>query len=127
MTNKSTKARNIFLTIVSVSLIIFALLALRPLPKATLNNCIKYSGEVSEVIKGEGKGDIVVTLKNSNTQFYINRAIDNGYTVEALHEKLTGKTIEILAISHWTPLDPASKTKHIAEIRTANQVIYTEL
>ena len=127
MTNKSTKARNIFLTIVSVSLIIFALLALRPLPKATLNNCIKYSGEVSEVIKGEGKGDIVVTLKNSNTQFYINRAIDNGYTVEVLQEKLAGKTIEILAISHWTPLDPASKTKHITEIKTVDQIIYTEL
>lgn len=127
MTVKSLKVRNISFVLLTVFFLAFAFLALRPLPKASLSNCIKYSDVVSEVSKGDGEGDIVVKLKNSNNYYYINRAIDYGYSVEVLKEKLVGKKIELLAISHWTPLDPASKTKHIAEIKTDGVLIYSEL
>ena len=127
MTIKSLKARNIYFVMLTLFVLTFAFLTLRPLPKASLNNCIKYSGVVSDVLEGDGEGDIVVKLKNSNNYYYINRAIDNGHSVEVLQEKLVGKKIELLTISHWTPLDPASKTKHIAEIKTDGLLIYTEL
>lgn len=127
MTLKSLKVRNIYFAILTLFVLAFVFLALRPLPKASLNNCIKYSGVVSEVLKGDGEGDIVVKLRNSNNYYYINRAIGNGHSVEVLQEKLVGKKIELLTISNWTPLDPASKTKHIAEIKTDGLLIYTEL
>ena len=124
---KSLKVRNIYFALLTLFVLTFTFFALRPLPKASLSNCIKYSGVVSEILKGDGEGDIVVKLKNSKNYYYINRAIDNGHSVEVLQEKLVDKKIELLTISHWTPLDPASKTKHIAEIKTDGLLIYTEL
>ena len=124
---KSHKVRNITIGFFTVFILTFVFLALQPLPKASLNNCIKYSGLVSDVSKGDGEGDIVISIKNSNNYYYINRAINQGYSVEVLKEKLVGKEIEMLTISHWTPLDPSSKTKHIAEIKTDSLIIYTEL
>lgn len=127
MTIKSLKTRNTFSAVLVLFFLAFAFLALRPLPKASKTNCVKHAGVVSEILKGDGDGDIVVKLENDKNYYYINRAVDNGHSVVGLKEKLVNKKVELLTISHWTPLDPVSKTKHIAEIKTEGTLIYSEL
>lgn len=127
MTIKTLKTRNIVSAILIFVFLTFAFLALRPLPKASKTNCIKHTGVVSAVLKGDGEGDIVIKLEHNKNYFYINRAIDNGLSLEELKEKLLSKEVELLTISHWTPLDPVSQTKHIAEIKTEEALIYSEL
>ncbi|MDX2136115.1 MAG: hypothetical protein SFV52_15125, partial [Saprospiraceae bacterium] len=82
---------------------------------------------VSAVTQGGGEGDIVVVLKDSDNIFYLNRARDRGYSIEKLSEQLVGQTVELRTIAHWTPLDPASRTQHIAEIKAGETVVYSEL
>ncbi len=126
MTIKSLKTSNIFSIVLILFFLTFVFLALRPLPKASKTNCDKQSGVVSEVIEGDGEGDIVVKLENDKNYYYINRAVDNGYSAEGLTEKLVNRKVELLTISHWTPLDPFSQTKHIAEIQIEGVIIYSE-
>jgi hypothetical protein len=127
MTIKSFKTRNIFTALLTLTILTLVGLALRPLPKASNSNCTKHSGIVAEVLKGDGEGDIVIRLRDNKNYYYINRAIDNGHSVEGLKDKLVDKKVEILTISHWTPLDPISKTKHIAEIKVEGTLIYSEI
>lgn len=124
---RSSKTVTVSFAVFSIIVLLLAFLSLRPLPKASQKNCVKHTGTVTDVTKGNGKGDIVIKVKNSNNYFYINRAMDNGYTVEALKEKLLSREAEVLTISHWTPLDPASRTKHIAELKVGSEIVYTEL
>jgi hypothetical protein len=124
---KSIYIRNIFTGVLALTILTFLGLALKPLPKASESNCTKHSGIVSQVLKGDGEGDIVVKLRDDKNYYYINRAIDNGHSVKDLTEKLVNKKVELLTIVHWTPLDPISRTKHIAEITAEGALIYTEI
>lgn len=104
-----------------------AILALRPLPKATAKNCIKHTGTVLQILPGKGKGDIVIKLANDNNFYYINRGLDNGLKLTDLQNKLVNQPVELLTIKHWTPLDPGAKTKHIAQLTQNGHVVYSEL
>lgn len=127
MAKIAAKTRNSLWLVLALFAGAFVLLSLRPLPKATDATCVKHAGMVSAIQKGGGEGDIVVVLKDSDTYFYLNRAMDQGYSVEKLSEELVGKNVELRTIAHWTPLDPASRTQHIAEIKADETVIYSEL
>jgi hypothetical protein len=127
MQKKSPSTRKFPSIVMLVCLLLFVFLSVRPLPKASIDNCVRHSGLGSGVLKGEGKGDIVIELDTSTNYFYINRAIDNGLSVEVLREKIVGRQIELLTISHWTPLDPLSKSKHIAQVKIDGEIVFTEL
>jgi hypothetical protein len=100
---------------------------LRPLPAATKDNCVKYSGLVTSLIADDENGDIVIRLKNDNNYYYINRGIDQGISLSELENKLTNKPVELLAIKYWTPLAPRSGPKHIARITAEGGVVYNEI
>ncbi len=106
---------------------VFGLLALRPLPKASLKNCETHTGVVEEVLPGKGKSDIVIQIKQDDHYYYINRGMENGLLVADLKSKLTGKQVQLLTIKHWTPLDFVSSSKHIAQLSLNNEVVYSEM
>ncbi|MCM5530261.1 hypothetical protein [Parasegetibacter sp. NRK P23] len=126
MAARQLKIRKVVYVLLTFLFLTFGFLSFRPLPNASADNCISYSGIVTDVLKGDGEADIVVKLKDCKNYYYINRGIDNGHSVEALKEKLIGQDVELLTISHWTPLDPLSKIRHIAEIRSVGALVYTE-
>lgn len=127
MATNSGYTRKVIIATITLAIIIFIVLALRPLPKANKNNCSKFIGIVSQVINGDGEGDIVIKIKKDKNYYYINRAIDHGILVSDLKEKLINKEVELFTVKHWTPLDPLSRTKHIAEIRIDGVLIYSEM
>ena len=99
MTSKSTSLKKIFSFISLFIIIAFALLALRPLPKARLENCTKQTGIVAEVTEGGGVGDIIIHLKNDKNYYYINRGTESGLSISILKEQLVNKDAELLTIN----------------------------
>lgn len=125
MTSKIPLYRNLAVGLVSCMLIGFSVMILKPLPAASLENCVRYSGVVTSLFTGDS-GDIVIKLKDDQKYYYINRGVERLSLVE-LRQKLTGKSVELLAIKQWTPLDPARASKHVAQIRVDGSIVYNEI
>ena len=119
--------RKTLLLIAGFSLAAFALLALKPLPRPTAENCRKQAGTVVKIETGKGSGDIVLSLQGDDHYYYINRGQERGLSINCLAAKLQNRKIELLTIRHWTPLDPASNTRHIARIECEGEEVYSEL
>ena len=127
MTAKPILLKKILSFISLLITIVFVLFALRPLPKASLENCAAHTGIVAEVTKGGGEGDIIIHLKNDKNYYYINRGTESGLSISTLQEQLVNKNAELLTIKHWTPVDPTSRTKHIAKVTVHSTVLYSEI
>lgn len=112
-----------------VALVVAALLflSLRPLPKATVRNCTAHRGIVDRVVQEGGPGDIVIRLRGDKRVYYINRGVEAGLSVADLGKALLHQPAEILTINHWTPLDPGTTSRHIAQVRAQNKVLYSEI
>ncbi len=127
MTAKPISLKKILSFISLFIIIVFVLLALRPLPKASLENCAKHAGIVADVTKGGGESDIIIHLKNDKNYYYINRGTESGLSISTLKEQLINKNAELLTIQHWTPVDPTCRTKHIAKVTVDSIVLYSEI
>lgn len=99
-------------------------LSLRPLPRATSENCIAVKGEVVKVV-AEGY-DLVLTIADNDGYYYINRALDNGIKAEMLSSRLLNKPVTIYYIKHWSLLNINGKTRHIARIEVNGETAYNE-
>jgi len=127
MSSKSTSLKKTLSYFSLFIIIAFVFLALRPLPKANPEDCAKHTGIVADVTKGAGEGDIIIHLKNDKNYYYINRGTESGLSISTLKQQLINKNAELLTIKHWTPLDPTSRTKHIAIITVGSTVLYSEI
>lgn len=119
--------RKTLLIISGLSVAAFVMMALKPLPRPTRENCRQQSGNVVKVEVGEGHGDIVISLQGDDHYYYINRGQERGLSLNCLTAKLQNRKIELLTIKHWTPLDPSSNTRHVARIECEGEEIYSEL
>jgi hypothetical protein len=105
-------------------LLILGILVLRPIQNLTSKDCLSAEGTVNIIDGIGGPGDIVFTLEgDGETRYYINRGKEFGLSPMALD----GQYILFRYADHWTPLDPFSKTRHVAEVVLANRILYSEL
>lgn len=107
-------------------LIVCAFLLAQPLPRATMENCIKHQGAVESVSDGPS-GDIVIKLKNDRTSYYINRGVESGLRVRELEKLLLNKEVELLTIKNSNPLSGPSLSNHIAQVKFHDSLVYSEL
>lgn len=98
----------------------------RPLPKAEPSNCVAVKATVAEVRKGEGPGDIVVTLEGNDGYYYINRGLDYGIDLNEISNQLMNKPVNLYYIRHWSLLNMNGKTRHVARIEVGGEVVYDE-
>lgn len=98
-------------------------LILRPVPTPeSIGDCEIVEGEV--LLIGEaGANDIMLKLKDSTQQFYINRGSDFGLELEELH----GQEVQIYFPKYWTPLDWNNHIRHLSEIWLGEELIYSEI
>lgn len=108
-----------------VAIFCFVLLALRPV-KINLSDSREISGQILSVKEIGGPGDILLTIKDDNTDYYINRGALSGLDVSKLQENLTHKEVTIFHADHWTPLDPFGRKQHIVKLVKGDKVIYDE-
>ncbi len=127
MSAKSISFKKLFVFLFLFIIFVFMLLALRPLPEASIENCAMHTGIVADVTAGGGEADIVIHLKNNHNIYYINRGMEAGLSISTLQKQLVNKKADLLTIKHWTPADPASRTKHIAKITVDSTVLYSEI
>ena len=102
-------------------------LILRPVPTPeSIGDCEIVQGEV--LLIGEaGANDIMLKLKDSTQQFYINRGSGFGLDLEELQEKLHGQEVQIYFPKYWTPLDWNNHMRHLSEIWLGEELIYSEI
>jgi hypothetical protein len=127
MAEKTISPLKIVLLTSAFLVILVIALALRPLPEATTDNCLRFRDVVMAVKKGNGETDIVLKLMKDKNYYYINRGLENGLALDNLKSRLLYKDVELLVIKHWTPLDPAFHTRHIAQLAADGEVVYTEI
>ena len=126
-TARSFSLKRFFIALIILALIVLVFLSLAPLPKATMGNCESHNGQVAKVARGDGDGDIVIRLVNDENYYYINRAINSGLSVDDLSARLNRAQVLLLTVKHWTPLDPASTTKHVSQLKVGPEIIYNEI
>ena len=107
-------------------LLVFIILALRPIYNLENDDCLPVSGTVQWIGSG-GPADIVFKLHNDERVFYINRGEESGLSIKDLRASLTDRKIELLYADHWTPLDPRSQHRHVSKLVFEGEVLYNEL
>ena len=125
--NKSRKIIPSLYAILLLFLGITLLLALRPVPKANMNNCIKISGNVIRVDEGGGQSDIIIDIQGDDSYYYINRGLEMGINLKEMQIALINESAELFYIKHWTPLDPGNKSRHVARVACKGEVFYNEM
>ncbi|MBL7886611.1 MAG: hypothetical protein JNJ52_07685 [Flavobacterium sp.] len=106
-------------------LAILLVLILRPIDTSA-ENSVKTTGIVQSVSQG-GDKDLVITLKNDSLSYYINRGLENGFSLEKARNDLIGKKAIIFYAKYWTPLAPKGNTCiHLTHLVANDSVLYSE-
>jgi hypothetical protein len=83
-------------------------------------DCFIKEIEVVEISEG-GVKDLVFHDKNGNF-FYINRGLENGFTIENANKAVLNKKATLHIAESWQGKD----SKHIAQLEVNGNVLYTE-
>ena len=121
------RIRRIVLGSILLMFTVLISLALRPVPNATWDNCEKVSGKVVNISEAGGDFDVVFSLENDPTYYYVNRGLESGLNLHELASELLQEKIDLYYVKHWTPLDPSNSSQHIARIEYNGKVIYNEI
>lgn len=104
---------------------VFIIFALRPIDTSKENSVIVI-GTVSAVSEG-GVKDLVFKLKDDKTSYYINRGLENGFSLEKAQKDFVGKKVVLNYAKSWTPLAPTGTScKHITYLTLDGNIIYSE-
>lgn len=114
----------VILRSLAVFLIVFLVLALRPVNTDEANREI-ITGTV-EQIYDISSGDIIFKLQDKPTEYYINRGKQQGLFTDELRADLLNIEVKIEYADHWTPLDPRGRHKHITGLIINGVDIYRE-
>jgi len=104
----------------------FILLALRPIPQPTDNNCAFIQGSISQIVSTPEK-DIFFELQNQESKYYINRGLELDLDIDDLKSNLLHKTVKIVYVDHWSPLDPFKSTQSIAQIEHSGEIFFSRI
>lgn len=95
-----------------------------PVPEE--KDCLTATGIVTSVTEG-GVKDIVFSLHNTKTLYYINRGLENGFTLNDLQNELIGKKVTIKYPDYHSLLDPDGRTKNISKLYYGQEPVYSEI
>lgn len=89
------------------------------------NRCRQISGIVSAIYE-DGTRDAVIRLEGHQGLFYINRGLENTFSLDLLVEKLKGREVTIVYADNQTPLGVISECRHISELYSGEETVYSE-
>lgn len=95
-----------------------------PIPEE--KDCLTATGVVTSITEG-GVKDIVFSLNNTKTLFYINRGLQNGFTLPDLRKELVGKEITIKYPDYWSIIPSDEEIKNISKLYYNNKAIFSEI
>ena len=98
----------------------------RPVRNVQPDDVIKVTGKVIDVQEGPGY-DIVITLKNDDHYYYINRGLTYNITLEQLQSDILNKTVTLYTIERWTIFTTDRNMGHISKLIIDSSVIFNEI
>ncbi len=111
--------------IVGLFFVFVILILLNPLGTSKENN-IEVFGVVKSVSEG-GIKDLVFELENDKTTYYVNRGLENGFTLEKTKADYLGKKVVLNYAKGWTILAPfGTMSKNINQISIDGKAIYSD-
>jgi hypothetical protein len=117
-TKKIVVASIFFLVMVTLGLIF------RPLPNPSPDNTLRTQGTIEKVLE-TGTKDVVFKLKDDDRFYFIKEDLEKGLTFNELRRELSGKSVEIYYVKHWTPIDPL-RVKHITKVDLDKMTLYSK-
>jgi len=116
------------LILLGFDVLLFLLLALKPVPSPlTKAECIEVDGIV-KTVSGGGVGDLVITLQGDEKQYYINRLLTSEEeSFDEWYKILKGREVTLYYPNYWTPLDYASKLRHLSLVEVNGEKVWGEL
>lgn len=95
-----------------------------------IDNSKENSVEVSGVVKSMSEGgvkDLIFELEGKKHKYYINRGLENGFTLEKAKADYIGKKATIYYPKKWALFFPmGTMCKHINQISIDDKEIYSE-
>ena len=114
------------LTICIIIIIGLAAIALQPVSSSRDKSKVT-TGVITQISEG-GTKDAVFHLQGTSESYYINRALENLFTLNDLRTRLVGKKVTIAYADKWTPLDPFGKASNpVTELKLGDNVLYSSL
>lgn len=92
-------------------------------PKAADHNVLTEKVIVEKVVAGEGENDIVLITQSNSVQYYINRGLEKGLSIEDLNQKLTNDTVLISYIDHKSILNPQGNYRHVIQLQKGQELL----
>lgn len=74
-----------------------------------------------------GVKDVVFVLDGHKENYYINRGLEQGLTIDDLKQQLKGKEVTIKYPNYWSILDPSKSIRHIAKVEFEGKTIFSEV
>ena len=112
--------------IVIGSLILIILLTFFALKSKNVSekSCQKISGVVTQINKG-GVNDVTFNLAGNETIFYINRALENNFTLDQLKNEILDKEVTFYFVKNSSFLS-YRESQQIRKMKVGNKTYYTE-
>ena len=107
-----------------VTLLILGGLILKPVPILPEEELAVAEGTVTLIFDG-GSQDIMFKLQENPDYFYINRGLEQGYTIGSLRELLVGQVVTIKYPEYWSLL--GDEAHHLSKLEFQGEVIFSEL
>ena len=108
-----------------VVLVVLGVLILRPVPILPEEELTVAEGTVALIFDG-GSKDIMFKLQESPDYFYINRGLEQGYTIGSLRDLLIGQVVVIKYPKYWS-LIGNDDVHHLSKLEFEGETIFSEL
>lgn len=95
----------------------------RPTPSSSPENALRTLGVIEQVLETRQK-NVVFKLKDDDRFYYIQEDLEKGLTFRELQQRLSGKSVEIYYVNHWTPVDPL-RVKHVTQVNLNKMTLYS--
>ena len=123
------KIAKIYLSIIFVLFIAFMIAVIqtfRPVRNVQPDDVMKIEGVVTDIQEGPGF-DIVITIKNDEHYYYINRGLQHRLTINQLQSKILNKKVTLYSIERWTIFTRDKNMGHISKLLIDDEVIFNEI
>ncbi len=101
--------------------------ALTPVPSPSDRNTYVHIGVVQGIFSPCCE-DIVVKLKGITKDYFINRGLEQGISIDNWKNNLLGEKIELTLIKHhWSILNPTGRLTSIARLKSGDDYLFDRM
>jgi len=110
----------------AIVLLLLVIIAMIPIPKATVENMEKVKGLVGDIYPN-GSNNIIVKLVDDDNYYFIKGAKDLGINYTHLKADLLYQDVEIGYVKNWSIFGKSNNLKPICLVKSEDQVVFSTL